>query len=84
MLPTTLVVEKAHNFIKRYSTDHGEISTSRLCAQAFEKVAKEGRKFGLGLVISSHRPFELSQTVLSQCNTFSLHRLVNDKDQEMV
>lgn len=84
VLPTTLVVEEAHNFIKRYNTDHDEISASRLCAQSFEKVAKEGRKFGLGLVISSQRPFELSQTVLSQCNTFLLHRLVNDKDQEMV
>lgn len=84
VLPTTLVVEEAHNFIKRYNTGNDEVSASKLCTQSFEKVAKEGRKFGLGLVISSQRPFELSQTVLSQCNTFLLHRLVNDKDQEMV
>lgn len=84
VLPTTLVVEEAHNFIKRYDGDTDEITANRLCSQSFEKIAKEGRKFGLGLLISSQRPSELSQTVLSQCNTFLLHRLVNDKDQEMV
>lgn len=84
ILPTTLVVEEAHNFIKRYDMESEEITANRLCSQSFEKIAKEGRKFGLGLVISSQRPSELSQTVLSQCNTFLLHRLVNDKDQEMV
>lgn len=84
ILPSTLVVEEAHNFIKRYDGDSDEITAVKLCAQSFEKIAKEGRKFGLGLLISSQRPSELSQTVLSQCNTFLLHRLVNDKDQDMV
>jgi DNA helicase HerA-like ATPase len=84
VLPTTLVVEEAHNFIKRYDNDVEEISATKLCSQSFERIAKEGRKFGLGLVLSSQRPSELSQTVLSQCNTFLLHRLVNDRDQEMV
>ena len=50
----------------------------------FEKIAREGRKFGLGLVLASQRPSEVSPTVLSQCNTFLLHRLVNDRDQELV
>lgn len=84
ILPTTLVVEEAHNFIKRYDGESDEITANRLCCQSFEKIAKEGRKFGLGLMLSSQRTSELSQTVLSQCNTFLLHRLVNDKDQEMV
>jgi DNA helicase HerA-like ATPase len=84
VLPTTLVVEEAHNFIKWYNGNSEDISASQLCSQSFEKIAKEGRKFGLGLLISSQRPSELSQTVLSQCNTFLLHRLVNDKDQDMV
>ncbi|TGM26214.1 ATP-binding protein [Leptospira levettii] len=84
ILPTTLVVEEAHNFIKRYDSDSDEITANKLCSQSFEKIAKEGRKFGLGLMLSSQRPSELSQTVLSQCNSFLLHRLVNDKDQEMV
>ena len=55
-----------------------------MCCQVFEKIAREGRKFGLGLVLSSQRPSELSPTVLSQCNTFLLHRISNDRDQEMV
>jgi len=50
----------------------------------FEKIAREGRKFGLGLVLSSQRPSELSQTVLSQCNSYLLHRISNDQDQELV
>lgn len=83
VLPTVLVVEEAHNFIKRYETSN-EASPQQLCTQIFEKIAKEGRKFGLGLVLSSQRPSELSQTVLSQCNTFLLHRISNDKDQELV
>jgi len=49
-----------------------------------ERIAREGRKFGLGLVLSSQRPSELSPTVLSQCNTFLLHRISNDRDQELV
>ena len=84
LLPTVLVMEEAHNFISRYNTDNEEFSPARLCSQSFEKIAKEGRKFGLGLLISSQRPSELSPTVLSQCNTFLLHRLVNDRDQELV
>jgi DNA helicase HerA-like ATPase len=84
LLPTVLVMEEAHNFISKYNREDEEFSPSRLCSQSFEKIAKEGRKFGLGLLLSSQRPSELSPTVLSQCNTFLLHRLVNDRDQEMV
>lgn len=83
-LPTVLVVDEAHNLIKRYETEDDNISAQRLCAQIFEKIAKEGRKFGVGLLLASQRPSELSQTVLSQCNTFLLHRIVSDRDQEMV
>lgn len=84
VLPTSLVMEEAHNFIKRYRDDSEEATASSMCCQVFEKIAREGRKFGLGLVLSSQRPSELSPTVLSQCNTFLLHRITNDKDQEMV
>jgi len=84
LLPTNIIMEEAHNFIKRYS-DHGdEITASKLCTESFEKIAREGRKFGLSLTLSSQRPSELSPTVLSQCNTFLLHRIVNDRDQELV
>lgn len=83
-LPTTLVMEEAHTFIHKYVGDAEEVNPRSMCTQVFEKISREGRKFGLGLVLSSQRPSELSQTVLSQCNTFLLHRISNDKDQELV
>ena len=55
-----------------------------LCNRVIDRIAREGRKFGLGMVVSSQRPSELSPTLLSQCNTFLLHRIVNDEDQTFV
>lgn len=83
-LPTVLVMEEAHTFIKRYTEDGENQSAAAICCQVFEKIAREGRKFGLGLVLSSQRPSELSPTVLSQCNSYLLHRISNDRDQELV
>ena len=83
-LPTVLVMEEAHTFIKRYKEDVEHQNAATVCCQVFERIAREGRKFGLGLVLSSQRPSELSPTVLSQCNTFLLHRISNDRDQELV
>ena len=83
-LPTVLVMEEAHTFIKRYKEDAENQDAAAVCCQVFERIAREGRKFGLGLVLSSQRPSELSPTVLSQCNTFLLHRISNDRDQELV
>ncbi|MCH9758368.1 MAG: ATP-binding protein [Proteobacteria bacterium] len=84
VLPTVLVMEEAHTFIKRYKEDVENQDAAGICCQIFEKIAREGRKFGLGLIISSQRPSELSPTVLAQCNSFLLHRLSNDRDQELV
>ena len=84
-LPTVLVLEEAHTFVHRGGDEEGGNPTpAQLCRQTFERIAREGRKFGLGLVLSSQRPSELSPTVLAQCNTFLLHRIVNDRDQELV
>lgn len=83
-LPTVLVMEEAHTFIKRYISDNEVKSAQETCSHTFEKIAREGRKFGLGLILSSQRPSELSPTVLSQCNTFLLHRLSNHTDQDLV
>lgn len=82
--PTVLVMEEAHTFIKRYVSDSETRSAQEICSHTFEKIAREGRKFGLGLVLSSQRPSELSPTVLSQCSTFLLHRLSNSTDQDLV
>lgn len=78
-LPTTIVLEEAHTFLREFSNN-----TNNICLETFERIAREGRKFGLSMVLSSQRPSELSQTVLSQCNTFLLHRIVNDRDQDLV
>lgn len=52
--------------------------------KTFEKIAKEGRKFGVFLILASQRPSELSKTVLSQCNNFILHRIRNNIDLEQM
>ena len=83
-LPTVLVMEEAHTFIRRYNVDVENENATAMCTKVFEKIAREGRKYGLGLVLSSQRPSELSPTVISQCNSFLLHRLSNDRDQELV
>lgn len=87
LIPTLLVVEEAHALLRRHLGSESEdqaVSAARLCREAFERVSREGRKFGLSLVISSQRPSEVSETVLSQCNTFLVHRIVNDIDQRLV
>lgn len=83
-LPTVLVAEEAHTFIKRYKEDSENQNSASICTQVFEKIAREGRKYGLGLLLSSQRPSELSPTVLSQCNSFLLHRISSDKDQDLI
>lgn len=78
--PTVLVLEEAQNYIpEKDRTDRVSISK-----KVFERVAREGRKFGVSLIVSSQRPSELSKTVLSQCNSFIIHRLQNPDDQKYV
>lgn len=75
-LPVVLVLEEAQNYIQqpRFAEDE---SIARV---VFERIAREGRKFGLSLVVASQRPSELSKTVLSQCSSFIVHRLQNPED----
>lgn len=83
-LPTVLVLEEAHSFVRKDADAGANAQASDLCRQTFERIAREGRKFGLGLMLASQRPSELSPTVLAQCNSFLLHRIVNDVDQNLV
>ncbi len=76
--PSLLVFEEAHNYIPR--TETGQ----RFAKKAVERVAKEGRKYGVSAMIVSQRPSELSETVLSQCNSFIVMRLSNPEDQRYV
>jgi len=73
--PIVLILEEAQNYIREVKLEEESISK-----QVFERIAREGRKYGLGLVIASQRPSELSKTVLSQCNSFIVHRLQNPED----
>ncbi len=73
--PINLVLEEAHRYIAYESK-----RTFLRANQIFDRVAKEGRKYGLFLLISSQRPSELSKTVLSQCNNFIVHRIQNPED----
>ena len=75
-LPVVLVLEEAQNYIRQPRFAEEE-SIARV---VFERIAREGRKFGLSLVVASQRPSELSKTVLSQCSSFIVHRLQNPED----
>jgi DNA helicase HerA-like ATPase len=78
--PVVLVLEEAHNYIPEKTKGESE-SVSKI---VFERIAREGRKFGLSLVVASQRPSELSRTVLAQCNSFIVHRIQNPEDQEYI
>jgi uncharacterized protein len=84
VLPTVIVLEEAHTFVRKDVDQGVNAQAGEVCRQVFDRIAREGRKFGLGLVLASQRPSELSPTVLAQCNTFLLHRIVNDIDQNLV
>ncbi len=73
--PVNLVLEEAHRYI---SIDSGKVFGD--ANRIFERIAKEGRKYGMFLLISSQRPSELSRTVLSQCSNFIVHRIQNPED----
>jgi DNA helicase HerA-like ATPase len=77
--PVHLLLEEAHRYIadspSRYAVDANRI---------FERVAKEGRKYGLFLLVASQRPSELSRTVLSQCSNFIVHRIQNPDDLSQI
>lgn len=74
-MPVNLILEEAH----RYISDKPRISGLN-AATIFERVAKEGRKYGLFILLASQRPSELSRTVLSQCSNFIVHRIQNPED----
>lgn len=78
--PTLLVLEEAHNYLRQIT----EKEEGPAEALAYERLAKEGRKFGLGLWISTQRPAEVSPTVLSQCGTWVVFRLTAESDLKAV
>lgn len=77
--PVLLVCEEAH----RYVPNRGE-AQYEAAQEAVRRIAKEGRKYGLGLLLVSQRPSEVEATVLSQCNSWIVLRITNDADREHV
>ena len=75
--PIHLILDEAHRYIKK-NYDY------LLNENIFEKIAREGRKFSLFLLVSSQRPSELSETVLSQCANFIVHRIQNETDMRYI
>ena len=76
--PWVIVLEEAHNYVRPRRQD--EPKGSAVSRETFERIAKEGRKFGLSLIAASQRPSDVSATVLSQCANFVVHRLQNPED----
>jgi len=77
--PVNLVLEEAHRYVAERPSGYA-IDASRI----FERIAKEGRKYGLFLMVTSQRPSELSKTVLSQCSNFVVHRIQNPDDLQHI
>jgi uncharacterized protein len=78
-VPFLLVYEEAHNYVPQSEgAKYGSVK------KAIERIAKEGRKYGISMMIVSQRPSEISETVFSQCNNFVAMRLTNPNDQHYV
>jgi uncharacterized protein len=78
--PLVVMVDEAHNFLGQHlgSDDY------QAKLDAFEIIAKEGRKYGLTLCLASQRPRDITEGVLSQMGTLIVHRLTNERDREIV
>ncbi len=77
--PLLIVYEEAHKYVPR--SEYAKFNASRY---ALEKIAKEGRKYGITCMIVSQRPSEISETIFSQCSNFVSMRLTNPDDQNYV
>jgi hypothetical protein len=79
--PTLLVLEEAHHYLRQVADPTEDGAKNAL---AYERLAKEGRKFGLSLWLSTQRPSEVSPTVLAQCGTWAVFRLSSEQDLKAV
>ena len=78
-VPVVLVCEEAHRYAPR-----GDYAAFQPTKKALSRIAKEGRKYGVGLGLISQRPSELDDSILSQCNTLIALRMSNEQDQKFV
>lgn len=78
-IPLLLVYEEAHKYVP-----NNDLAKYRASKESIERIAKEGRKYGISLLLASQRPSEISETIFSQCNNFLALRLTNPTDQNYV
>ncbi|MUV07172.1 DUF87 domain-containing protein [Planococcaceae bacterium Storch 2/2-2] len=78
-VPLLLVYEEAHRYVP-----NDNLTKYRSSRESIERIAKEGRKYGISIMLSSQRPAEISETIFSQCNNFISMRLTNPTDQQYV
>lgn len=74
-----ILFEEAHRYINEDEREEFKLGTYYI-----ERLAREGRKFGISLIISSQRPSELTKSIISQCNSFIVHRITNKLDLEFI
>lgn len=79
--PVAMLCDEAHLYVPERGSSTGILASA---LGTFHRIAKEGRKYGVGLVVISQRPSEVSRTILSQCNNFVALRLTNAEDQSVV
>jgi DNA helicase HerA-like ATPase len=79
--PVTLLCDEAHLYLPL--KDNAD-AVERQALETFERIAKEGRKYGFSILVVSQRPSDVSKTILSQCNNFLALRLTNETDQGVI
>ncbi len=78
-IPILLVLEEAHKYVPK-----SELARFKASKSSIERIAKEGRKYGVTLLLASQRPSEISETIFSQCSNFVAMRLTNPEDQNYI
>lgn len=78
-----IIIDEAHNILS-YESNRESESWKDFRLETFEEIIKEGRKFGVFLTLASQRPSDISSTIISQLHNYLIHRLVNNRDLEMV
>jgi uncharacterized protein len=79
--PVCIVCDEAHLYLP-LPEDTRPVQQAAL--RAFERIAKEGRKYGVALLVVTQRPSDVSRTILSQCNNFAIMRVSSDRDRQMI
>lgn len=78
-----IIIDEAHNILS-YESNRESETWKDYRLETFEEIIKEGRKFGVFMTIASQRPSDISSTIISQLHNYFIHRLVNNKDIDMI